>query len=704
MRLGEAVARYTDALCVAAEDLAGELAVRALEREVEQLLPGVPWCDAYPALRSQLLIIQADGRDPIVELDRAAREQSLVGAADPAAVLDWRLDTTRTQREPGPLPWLPAIPSRLRDHPVWGPYLDARARLVTDLADTVHQQALDTGRTPDWLASCQGRPTGQTIADLTVWRAAMGVPDADLRPTGERQPHAAAARWQRRLDQRLTDATHPALAEWGPLLHRLAPRLDVDDFTATLAVRLAQLSASGVDARGLLHVAAGAGDLPDDHPAAALWWRIAGHLTPAVAAAMEGDQPLTVAWTASLADMVGAERARGVAAESVVAGPGHGRRPWHPPRLDPDRPSQRRPRSVWDPSTTVSLWSGGFPPSPTHRWTIDPTSRTRPISRPPICGTASNPPPRLSSIATTRLLCRLRSSQPKGRSRLVIGSCVQAMIRDTLATPEPTDQDLRTMLARADAWRDCPATPERLAEVNRLTADFYQDRYAGSWAQPYLTRRLRTDITGHPGLQPGYAPDGWTTLVTHLHRLGVTDEEMLAAGVATRASTGRLIDRFRDRVVFPIRTDEGLVLGFVGRRHPDHTDDHKSGPKYLNTGETPLFHKGDQLYTTAPLNDRRRPGDRRGSDGRDRRHPRHRRPLRGRRTPGHRAHRPAGQPTLPARTLGPDRRHRRRPRRAGSPPNATTGSSPPTATTPAMPSCPMAPTPPTCSPADTPTP
>jgi DNA primase len=61
------------------------------------------------------------------------------------------------------------------------------------------------------------------------------------------------------------------------------------------------------------------------------------------------------------------------------------------------------------------------------------------------------------------------------------------------------------------------------------------------------------------------------------------------------ASTGRLIDRFRDRVVFPI-IHAGQVLGFVGRRHPDLTDADRAGPKYLNTGDTPLFHKGAQLF------------------------------------------------------------------------------------------------------------
>jgi DNA primase len=65
------------------------------------------------------------------------------------------------------------------------------------------------------------------------------------------------------------------------------------------------------------------------------------------------------------------------------------------------------------------------------------------------------------------------------------------------------------------------------------------------------------------------------------------------------ASTGRLIDRFRHRVVFPI-IHHGEVLGFIGRRHPDLSDIDGAGPKYLNTGETPLFHKAAQLYGVLP--------------------------------------------------------------------------------------------------------
>jgi DNA primase len=78
----------------------------------------------------------------------------------------------------------------------------------------------------------------------------------------------------------------------------------------------------------------------------------------------------------------------------------------------------------------------------------------------------------------------------------------------------------------------------------------------------------------------------------------VADAELLAAGVASTASTGRLIDRFRDRAILPVIHD-GQILGFVGRRHPDAVDGNNTGPKYLNTGDTIVFHKGAQLYGIA---------------------------------------------------------------------------------------------------------
>jgi DNA primase len=155
-----------------------------------------------------------------------------------------------------------------------------------------------------------------------------------------------------------------------------------------------------------------------------------------------------------------------------------------------------------------------------------------------------------------------------------------------------------------------------------------------------LADRFGQDLTDDVRFRPGQAPAGWTGLVSQLRSRGVTGEEMTAAGVATVASTGRLIDRFHDRVIFPI-INNGEVLGFVGRRHPDLTDTDRGGPKYLNTADTPLFHKGAQLFGASEVDvaARWRTGDRGRTDGRHRRNFGRRRPLHRCRATGYVPHR-----------------------------------------------------------------
>ena len=210
------------------------------------------------------------------------------------------------------------------------------------------------------------------------------------------------------------------------------------------------------------------------------------------------------------------------------------------------------------------------------------------------------------------------------------------MVRHVAGPPEQSDADVDRMFTRAMAWQECPVSRERMLEINHLTLAYFEDQFPESWGRDYLTGRFGVDLDRRRALPPGQAPAGWTNLVHHLRRHGVSDDEMLATGVATVASTGRLIDRFRDRVMFPV-IHHGEVLGFVGRRHPDLTDADKGGPKYLNTADTPLFHKGAQLFGVVDelLADGRRPGDRRRPDGRDRRHARQRRPLPRRRPARH---------------------------------------------------------------------
>jgi hypothetical protein len=149
-------------------------------------------------------------------------------------------------------------------------------------------------------------------------------------------------------------------------------------------------------------------------------------------------------------------------------------------------------------------------------------------------------------------------------------------------------------LVEANRWDHALVSRARLIELNELAADFFLAAYPASWGPAYVSSRLRTDLSDHPGLRPGFAPAGWTHLTQHLRALGAGDEEILATGLGRVASTGAIIDQFRDRLVLPIRNGE-VICGFIGRANPGR-DDGKAGPKYLNTARTDLFDKGAQLF------------------------------------------------------------------------------------------------------------
>ena len=323
-RLGEAAQRYLDSLYVAAENVVGPDVVEALDSTVDQLLPGLADEAAWPTLRAHLLLLGAAGESPVEALRAAASDRELVSAEDRAAVLDWRLDASglRNAAASGPLPWMPGVPERLADDPHWGAYLDQRAHLVDQLADEVRGRAAAQTSLPTW-AQNGIRPDTDTVADVEVWRAAMQVPVDDRRPTGAPQLQKASSTYQRRLNRRITGDHTPALTEWRQLLYSLAPQVRGDEFTPLLAERLAAMSRAGVEAHQLLRTATaadtGAGPLPDEHAAAALWWRMARHLSPAVAAQV-GDgshgEGVTTSWAAQLPELLGEERAARIQASA----------------------------------------------------------------------------------------------------------------------------------------------------------------------------------------------------------------------------------------------------------------------------------------------------------------------------------------------------------------------------------------------------
>jgi len=440
------------------------------------------------------------------------------------------------------------------------------------------------------------------IEHVEVWRAAMGISPDDRRPTGPVQRHKAARMWQRRLDQVLADGVAPAWPEWRPLVAQLAPNIGEDSFAPILAGRLAAISRAGVDAKQLLRAAADGKPLPDDHAAAALWWRIYRHLNPAVSAQINRPGVPTVRWESRLAELIGTGRRRLIQTS-----------PWWPALVTAvDQALQRG----WRLEDVISAPDSGLSPPDVDQcqallWRIsvaldrvlaDDGDQPRPSLVSDEASKAGEPPTAESALAApsdgasavARAVAATPGDPADNERYIEADLAVAAMLRDVAGPPEQTDADVTRMFTRAMAWRECPVSKDRMVEVNQLSLAYFRHGFP-SWAQHYLADRFGEDITDDHRFQPGQAPAGWTSLVDHLRRRGVTDEEMLITGVAVIASTGRLIDRFRDRVVFPILHD-GTVLGFVGRRRPDFTDVDRTGPKYLNTGDTPLFHKGAQLF------------------------------------------------------------------------------------------------------------
>ena len=89
----------------------------------------------------------------------------------------------------------------------------------------------------------------------------------------------------------------------------------------------------------------------------------------------------------------------------------------------------------------------------------------------------------------------------------------------------------------------------------------------------------------------GYAPESWDGLKNHLLSQGYREDEILLAGLAGRSRDGRLYDLYRNRLIFPIITERGRVVGFGARAIND-----EDNPKYINTGETPIYSKRNVLY------------------------------------------------------------------------------------------------------------
>ena len=133
---------------------------------------------------------------------------------------------------------------------------------------------------------------------------------------------------------------------------------------------------------------------------------------------------------------------------------------------------------------------------------------------------------------------------------------------------------------------------ERFLELHRAAQEFFHSNLfgkAGGLARQYLAARgIQGETARRFGL--GYAPAEWRSLLTYLERRGFSEAECLAAGLASEGRSSRCYDRFRGRLIFPVCDSRGRPIAFGGRVLD------ASQPKYLNSPETLIFTKGNNLY------------------------------------------------------------------------------------------------------------
>ena len=136
----------------------------------------------------------------------------------------------------------------------------------------------------------------------------------------------------------------------------------------------------------------------------------------------------------------------------------------------------------------------------------------------------------------------------------------------------------------------------RLVAANALAATFFQEQLNTSpdaaHGRDLLTKR-GFDKSACETFGVGYAPDSWDSLTKYLRAAGYTIEELELAGLSKMGERGP-IDKFRNRLTWPIRDISGDVVGFGARKLA--SDEEDQGPKYLNTSETPIYKKSQVLY------------------------------------------------------------------------------------------------------------
>ena len=156
---------------------------------------------------------------------------------------------------------------------------------------------------------------------------------------------------------------------------------------------------------------------------------------------------------------------------------------------------------------------------------------------------------------------------------------------------ETLAKELGLEVPREKSNRPYVEVDQRIYDALAGAERIYRQQLRGAEiAVEYLKGRGLTGVTARDfGI--GYAPEGWQNVSEKLQSEGATSDALLKAGLTIKNDSGRVYDRFRHRIMFPIRDVRGRVIGFGGRKMGE-----EEGPKYLNSPETPVFSKSRELY------------------------------------------------------------------------------------------------------------
>jgi DNA primase catalytic core len=138
------------------------------------------------------------------------------------------------------------------------------------------------------------------------------------------------------------------------------------------------------------------------------------------------------------------------------------------------------------------------------------------------------------------------------------------------------------------------AKKRTLEGIIAQAADFFQKALfsdEGRQALDYLVNKRGFTLETLAKWGIGFAPNSWDSILSHMHRFGVSNDDLESAGIVIKSgASGNYYDRFRNRVMFPVSGFKGRYVGFAGRSVDN------SEPKYLNTPETPIYVKRNLLY------------------------------------------------------------------------------------------------------------